>query len=85
MIRRHTSPGPHDPSTVSRHRRTLPGSPATRSTWASSSSTSVSRGLAGTIWGLLLSPFLLATVAWAVIQPEEKYLESKFDGRLLVI
>jgi protein-S-isoprenylcysteine O-methyltransferase Ste14 len=34
--------------------------------------------LAGTFWGILLSPFLLWTVTHAVIHAEEIYLENKF-------
>jgi protein-S-isoprenylcysteine O-methyltransferase Ste14 len=34
--------------------------------------------LTATLWGLVLSPFLLATVNRAIIQPEEIYLGSKF-------
>jgi protein-S-isoprenylcysteine O-methyltransferase Ste14 len=79
MIRRHTSVGPHQPSTA-----LVTDGPYgfTRNpiylgflmiyvgfTW-----------LAGTLWGVLLSPFLLATVSRAVIQPEEIYLESKFEA-----
>ncbi len=34
--------------------------------------------LAGTLWGLLLSPFLIRTVTHAVIHAEEIYLDGKF-------
>ncbi len=34
--------------------------------------------LAGTLWGILLSPFLIWTVTHTVIHAEEAYLESKF-------
>jgi protein-S-isoprenylcysteine O-methyltransferase Ste14 len=34
--------------------------------------------LAGTFWGILLSPFLLWTVTHAIIHAEEIYLENKF-------
>jgi protein-S-isoprenylcysteine O-methyltransferase Ste14 len=34
--------------------------------------------LAGTLWGLIASPFLLWTILHAVIHAEEDYLESKF-------
>jgi protein-S-isoprenylcysteine O-methyltransferase Ste14 len=77
MIRRHTSPGPYEPSTslVTDGPYGFTRNPIYLGflmiylgfTW-----------LAGTFWGLLLSPFLLATVTWAVIQPEEKYLGGKF-------
>lgn len=33
---------------------------------------------AGTYWGLLLSPFLIATVTRSLIRPEEVYLDGKF-------
>lgn len=36
--------------------------------------------LAGTLWGLLLSPFLIGTVTRAIIRAEEVYLEGKFQG-----
>jgi protein-S-isoprenylcysteine O-methyltransferase Ste14 len=36
--------------------------------------------LAGTWWGLIVSPFLLWTVTYAVIHAEEIYLEGKFGG-----
>ena len=34
--------------------------------------------LAGTLWGIILSPFLLWTVSHAVINMEEVYLKNKF-------
>lgn len=34
--------------------------------------------LAGTLWGILLSPFLFWTVTHAIIHAEEIYLENKF-------
>jgi protein-S-isoprenylcysteine O-methyltransferase Ste14 len=34
--------------------------------------------LAGTLWGLILSPFLIWTVTRVVIQPEEAYMATKF-------
>jgi len=34
--------------------------------------------LAGTLWGLIASPFLLGTVTGAVIHAEEAYLDAKF-------
>lgn len=34
--------------------------------------------LAGTLWGILLSPFLLWTVTRAIIRSEELYLEARF-------
>jgi protein-S-isoprenylcysteine O-methyltransferase Ste14 len=37
--------------------------------------------LAGTIWGILLSPLLLVTVTRAVVRAEETYLEAKFESR----
>ncbi len=36
--------------------------------------------LAGTLWGILLSPFLIATVTRWVIQREEAYLSQRFGG-----
>jgi protein-S-isoprenylcysteine O-methyltransferase Ste14 len=35
----------------------------------------------GTLWGILLSPFLLATVSLAIIRLEEAYLEDRFGDR----
>ena len=37
--------------------------------------------MAGTLWGILLSPFLLLTVDRAVIQAEETYLQQRFESR----
>lgn len=35
--------------------------------------------LAGTLWGLLLSPFLIWTITNSVVYAEEVYLEKKFE------
>ncbi len=35
--------------------------------------------LAGTLWGLLLSPFLIGTVTSSIVHAEEIYLEKKFE------
>ena len=35
--------------------------------------------LAGTLWGLLLSPFLIGTVTRWIIHAEETYLDDKFE------
>jgi protein-S-isoprenylcysteine O-methyltransferase Ste14 len=37
--------------------------------------------LAGTLWGILLSPLLLLTVDRAVIHSEEAYLQARFESR----
>ncbi len=37
--------------------------------------------LAGTLWGLLLTPFLIGTITRSVIRPEENYLQGRFDGQ----
>ncbi len=37
--------------------------------------------LAGTLWGVLMSPFLIGTVTRSVIRPEENYLQGKFDAQ----
>ncbi len=37
--------------------------------------------LAGTLWGLLISPFLIGTITRSVIRPEENYLQGRFDGQ----
>ena len=34
--------------------------------------------LAGTLWGILLSPFLFWTVTNAIVRLEEEYLQQKF-------
>ncbi len=34
--------------------------------------------MAGTLWGILLGPVLLVTVSLAVVRAEERYLEAKF-------
>ena len=34
--------------------------------------------LAATLWGLLLTPFLIGTVTRSIIHPEEAYLQGKF-------
>ena len=77
MIRRNTSPGPHEPSTV-----LVTDGPYrfTRNPiYVGFFLIYIGFGwLAGTIWGLLLSPFLLATVTRAIVEPEEKYLGTKF-------
>src|SRR5512133_953432 len=36
--------------------------------------------LAGTLWGLLLSSFLIGTVTRWIIHAEENYLDRKFEG-----
>ncbi len=36
--------------------------------------------LAGTLWGLLLSPFLVGTITRSIIHAEESYLERKFKN-----
>ncbi len=37
--------------------------------------------LTGTLWGVLLSPFLIGTITRSVIRPEENYLQGRFDGQ----
>ena len=36
--------------------------------------------LAGTLWGLLFSPFLIGTITRSIIHAEESYLERKFKA-----
>lgn len=36
--------------------------------------------LAGTLWGIILSPFLIGTITHWVIHVEEDYLDEKFEG-----
>jgi protein-S-isoprenylcysteine O-methyltransferase Ste14 len=80
MVMAHTSPDPHQPTTA-----LVTGGPYrfTRNP--------IYLGffliylgftlLAGTLWGLLASPFLLWTVTHAVIHQEEVYLEGKFGDQ----
>lgn len=37
--------------------------------------------LAGTLWGLLLSPFLLRTINRVIVRSEEEYLAGKFKDQ----
>jgi len=37
--------------------------------------------LAGTLWGMFLAPFLVATVTRVIIRAEEQYLQATFAGR----
>jgi protein-S-isoprenylcysteine O-methyltransferase Ste14 len=37
--------------------------------------------LAGTLWGVLIAPFLIGTLTRSVIRPEENYLQGRFDGQ----
>jgi protein-S-isoprenylcysteine O-methyltransferase Ste14 len=37
--------------------------------------------LVGTLWGILLSPFLIGTITRWIIHAEESYLEGKFKDR----
>ena len=36
--------------------------------------------IAGTLWGILLAPFLLITVTRLIIRAEEAYLQARFKG-----
>ena len=77
MVKAHTSPDPHQPTT------TIVASGPYR--WTRNP---IYLGfflvylgftfLAGTLWGLLGSPFLLWTITHSVIHAEEAYLEKKF-------
>jgi protein-S-isoprenylcysteine O-methyltransferase Ste14 len=82
MMRAHTSPDPHRPTTA-----LVTHGPYGRTR------NPIYLGFfliylgftlfAGTAWGVLLSPLLLATVNRAVIQAEERYLQAKFDSQYL--
>ena len=82
MVRAHTSPDPHRPATV-----LLTEGPYRRSRnpiylgflliYAGFSI------LAGTLWGILLSPLVLWTVIRLVVEPEEAYLRTRFDQRYI--
>lgn len=37
--------------------------------------------LAGTLWGLLLTPFLLVTITRLIVRAEERYLHGRFEQR----
>lgn len=37
--------------------------------------------LAGSLWGIVISPFLVWTVTHAIIHAEEEYLEKKFEDQ----
>ncbi len=77
MMKSHTSPDPHRPTTA-----LVTHGPYGRSR------NPIYLGflmiylgftiMAGTIWGILLSPVLLVTVSRAVVRAEERYLETKF-------
>jgi protein-S-isoprenylcysteine O-methyltransferase Ste14 len=82
MVRAHTSPDPHRPTTV-----LLTGGPYRRSR------NPIYLGflliflgftmLAGTLWGILLGPLVLWTVNRLVVGPEESYLQARFDSQYL--
>jgi protein-S-isoprenylcysteine O-methyltransferase Ste14 len=82
MLRAHTSPDPHRPTTV-----LLTEGPYRRSR------NPIYLGflliyvgfsiLLGTLWGVLLGPLVLWTVTRLVVEPEEAYLRARFDQRYI--
>ena len=82
MVRAHTSPDPHRPTTI-----LLTEGPYSRSR------NPIYLGflliflgftfLVGTLWGVLLSPLVLWSVNWLVVRPEEIYLQARFDAQYL--
>jgi protein-S-isoprenylcysteine O-methyltransferase Ste14 len=82
MVRAHTSPDPHRPTTV-----LLTEGPYRRSR------NPIYLGflliflgltfLAGTLWGIVLCPLVLWSVNRLVVGPEESYLEARFEVQYL--
>jgi protein-S-isoprenylcysteine O-methyltransferase Ste14 len=82
MVRAHTSPDPHRPTTV-----LLTEGPYRRSR------NPIYLGflliylgftiIVGTLWGVLLSPLVVWTVKRLIVEPEERYLQARFDARYL--
>lgn len=77
MLKEHASPGPHAPTTVvvTQGPYRFTRNPIYLGFFLIYLGFTL---LNATLWGLVLSPFLLTTVNRAVIQPEETYLGSKF-------
>lgn len=78
MTRAHTSPDPHQPATalVTEGPYRWTRNPIYLGFFLIYLGITL---LAGTLWGLLLSPFLIWTVTNSVIHAEEVYLEKKFE------
>lgn len=77
MIKAHTSPDPHQPTTalVTDGPYRFTRNPIYLGFFLIYLGFTL---LAGTLWGLLLSPFLMATIIRSVVHPEEEYLGRKF-------
>ena len=77
MIRAHTSPDPHQPVTalVTDGPYRFTRNPIYVGFFLVYLGFTL---LAGTLWGVIASPFLLLTITQSVIRPEEYYLEVKF-------
>jgi protein-S-isoprenylcysteine O-methyltransferase Ste14 len=79
MLQAHTSPDPHRPTTtlITDGPYRLSRNPIYLGFMAIYLGFTV---FAGTLWGVLLSPFLIWTITRAVIRPEEAYLRIRFDS-----
>lgn len=77
MTKAHTSPDPHQPTTVliTKGPYRFTRNPIYLGFFLIYLGFTL---LAGTLWGLIASPFLLLTVTNAAIRAEENYLEDKF-------
>ncbi len=80
MMKAHTTPDPHQPTTalVTGGPYRLTRNPIYLGFFLIYMGFTL---LAGILWGLLLSPFLLWTITNAAIHAEEVYLEKKFEER----
>jgi protein-S-isoprenylcysteine O-methyltransferase Ste14 len=77
MTKAHTSPDPHQPTTalVTQGPYRFTRNPIYLGFFLIYLGFTL---LAGTLWGLVISPFLLWTITHAAIHAEEDYLEKKF-------
>lgn len=80
LVRAHTSPDPHQPTTalVTDGPYRLSRNPIYLGFLGIFLGFTV---MFGTLWGLVLTPSLILAVTRAAIRPEEAYLEGKFSGR----
>ncbi|MGE5072953.1 MAG: methyltransferase family protein [Anaerolineae bacterium] len=78
MRRAHTTPDPHQPTTalVTRGPYRFTRNPIYLGFLMVFLGCTL---LAGTLWGLLLTPFLIGTVTRWIIHAEENYLDEKFE------
>ena len=77
MMKAHTTPDPHQPTTalVTRGPYRFTRNPIYLGFFLVYLGVTL---LAGTLWGLLLSPFLIGAVTRWIIRAEEEYLGAKF-------